>query len=107
MTSSPDIDALFLILTVLPEFTVYVALILQLADHSFQLLPFTIAGHAGKLHTTPPSDEEAAEQVLPVPIEDVHGLFPEQATILEVPPPAFPLMSIVDWEFIMVAEVAE
>jgi L-fucose mutarotase/ribose pyranase (RbsD/FucU family) len=57
-----------------------------------------IAGHAGK-HTTPPSDEWAAEQVCPAA---VHGLFPEQATILEV----VPLMSIVDWELIMVAEVA-
>jgi hypothetical protein len=81
---------------------VCVALIEQLADHSFQLLPFTIAGHAGKLHTTPPSDEEAAEQVLPVPIEEMHGLFPEQVTILEMSP----LMSIVDSELIMVAEVA-
>ena len=57
----------------------------------------------GCVHTTPPSDEEAAEQVLPVPIEAVHGLFPEeQATILE----ESPSMSIVDSELIMVAEVA-
>jgi hypothetical protein len=90
MTSSPTIAALFLILTVSPDATVCVALILQLAVHSFQLLPFTTAGH-GKLHTTPPSDEPAAEQVCPT---TVHGLFPvpEQATILEV----VPLMSIVD-----------
>ena len=56
----------------------------------------------GVEHTTPPLSEEAAAQVLPVPIEDVHGLFPEQATILEV----VPFMSIVDSELIMVAEVA-
>ena len=61
-----------------------------------------MAGH-GKLHTTPSSGEEAAEQVLPVPIEDVHGLFPEQATILELESE----MSIVDSELIMVAEFAE
>jgi hypothetical protein len=77
-------------LTISPDATVCVALILQLTDHTFQLLPFTIAGHAGKLHTTPPSDEPAAAQIFP--IEAVHGLFPEQATILEV----VPLMFIVD-----------
>ena len=71
MTSSPTIAALFLILTVSSAATVCVALILQLADHSFQLLPFTIAGHAGKLHTTPPLSGEAAEQTFP--IEAVHG----------------------------------
>jgi hypothetical protein len=90
MTSSPTIDALFLILTVSPSATLCVALILQLADHSFQSLPFLIAGQSGKLHTTPPSDVEADEQVFP--IEAVHGLFPEQATILEV----VPFMSIAD-----------
>ena len=46
----------------------------------------------GVEHTTPPLPEEAAEQVLPVPMEAVHGLLPEQATILEV----VPLISIVD-----------
>jgi hypothetical protein len=61
-----------------------------------------MVGH-GKLHTTPPSDVEAAEQVLPVPIEAVHGLFPEQATILEV----VPSMSIADSEFTIVTEPAE
>ena len=46
-------------------------------------------------HMTPPLPEEAAAHVVP-PNESVHGPVPEQATILEVPPPAFPLMSIVD-----------
>ena len=45
---------------------------------------------------------EAAEQVLPVPIEAMHGLVGEQATILEPESE----MSIVDSELIMVAEVA-
>ena len=104
MTSSPTIDAFFLILTVSPDNTLCVVLIKQLADHSFQPLPSEMVGH-GKLHTTPSSDEEAAEQVLPVPIEAVHGLFPEeQATILEVVD--LSIMSIVDSELIMVAEVA-
>ena len=52
-------------------------------------------------HTTPPLFEVAAAQAVP-PYEAVHGLLPEQATILEV----VPLMSIVDSELIMVAEVA-
>ena len=42
--------------------------------------------HFDDEHTTPPLPEEAAEQMLPVPIEAVHGLSPEQATILEVVP---------------------
>jgi len=65
--------------------------------------PSTIVGHAGKLplHTTPPLPEVAAAQVVP-PTEAVHGLLPEQATILE----GSPLMSIVDSELIMVAKVA-
>ena len=59
-----------------------------------------MVGQAGKLHTTPPSDEPAAVQTFP--IEAVHGLLPEQATILEPESE----MSIVDSELIMVAEVA-
>ena len=54
----------------------------------------------GVEHTTPPLSEEAAAQAVP-PLEAVHGLS-EQATILVV----VPLMSIVDSELIMVAEVA-
>ena len=54
------------------------------------------------VHNTPTVGEEAVVQTLPVPIDSVHGLFPEQATILEV----VPCMSIVDSELIIVAEVA-
>ena len=52
-------------------------------------------------HTTPPLFEVAATQAVP-PYEAVHGLLPEQATILEPESE----MSIVDSELIMVAEVA-
>jgi hypothetical protein len=45
-------------------------------------------------------DEAAAQKVPPESV--VHGLFPEQATILEV----VPLMSIADPELIIVTEVA-
>ena len=51
--------------------------------------------HFGIEHTTPPLSEEAAAQAVP-PLEAVHGPVPEQATILEVPPPASPSMSMVD-----------
>ena len=44
-------------------------------------------------HTTPPLSEEAAAQAVP-PYDAVHGLLPEQATILEVVP--ISIMSIVD-----------
>ena len=55
-----------------------------------------MAGH-GELHKTPSSDEEAEEQVLPVPIEAVHGLpETEQVAIRELP-----RMSIVVSELIM------
>ena len=58
---------------------------------------------ASHVHRTPPLPEEAAAQVVPPkPLETVHGLFDEQVTILEVSS----LMSIVDSELIMVAEVA-
>jgi len=50
------------------------------------------------VHRTPSSGDEAAEQ----DCTDVHGVLPEQATILEV----VPFMSIVDSELIMVAELA-
>ena len=60
-----------------------------------------MAGH-GELHTTPSSDEEAEEQVLPVPIEAVHGLpETEQVAIRELP-----RMSIVVSELITMAESA-
>jgi len=83
-----------------PESTLKVLLILQLSDHSFQLLPSTIVGHAGKLHTTPPLPEEAAVQTFP--IEAVHGLFVVQVVILELES----LMSIVVSELIMLTEPA-
>ena len=60
-------------------------------------------GHTDSVHKTPTGGEEEVVQTLPVPKEAVHGLFPEQATILE----ESPFMSIVDSELIMVAEVAE
>ena len=66
----------------------------------FQSLPSTIS-QSGKLHTTPSSDEEA-EQVLPVPIEDVHGLFSEQVVILAT----VPLVSIGVFELIMMIETS-
>ena len=62
-----------------------------------------IVGHAGKLHTTPSSDEEAEEQVLPVPIEAVHGL-PEAVQVVILEPES--LMSIVVSELIMLTEPA-
>ena len=57
---------------------------------------------ASQVHRTPPLSEEA-QVVPPKPLETVHGSFDEQVTILEVSS----LMSIVDSELIMVAEVAE
>ena len=54
--------------------------------------------HFGIEHTTPPLFEEAAAQAVS-PCEAVHGLFPEQATILETPK-----MSIADSELMMVTE---
>ena len=54
----------------------------------------------GVEHTTPPLSEAAA-QAGP-PYDAVHGLLSEQVVILEVSP----LMSIVDSELIIVAEVA-
>ena len=53
------------------------------------------------VHNTPTVDAEA--QVVP-PESVVHGLFGEQVVILEVVP--ISIMSIVDSELIMVAEVA-
>jgi hypothetical protein len=69
----------------------------------FQSLPSTIS-QSGKLHTTPPSDKEAEEQVLPVPIEDVHGLSPEAEQLVILEPES--LMSIMVSELIMMTEPA-
>ena len=62
--------------------------------------------HVDVEHTTPALFEEAAAQVVP-PKEAVHGLFDVQVVTLEVPPPGLPLMSIVVFELIMVAEEME
>ena len=53
------------------------------------------------MQRTPASGGEAAEQTFP--IEAVHGLFPEQATIILV---VVPLMSIADSELMIVIELA-
>jgi len=62
---------------------------------SYPVVEVGVMQFGGVEHTTPPLSEEAAAQAIP-PYEAVHGPVPVQSTILEVPPPTFPLMSIVD-----------